>query len=160
MADAISTDLFRQELLMILTETFESVIGIYLEPKTTLLETLETITAEEASRPISATCASIAAQVAHTRFYVDNYLYTAQTGHDAEADWGEIWRTVAAVTPEEWDASKAALRESYTRLRTLVQTYDGFGAQYTLASAFGVVAHSAFHLGQIRQALCTVQSRG
>jgi len=159
MTDAISVDRFREELLMVLTETFESVIGIYLDPNTTLLETLETITAEEASLPVSATCASIAAQVAHTRFYVENYLRSAQGGSDEEVDWGEIWRTVEAVTPEEWEASKAALRESYARLRRLIENYGGFGYQYTLAEAFGVVAHSAFHLGQIRQALCTIQQR-
>lgn len=70
MADALSTGHFRHELPMILTETFESVIGIYLEPQTTLFDTLETITVEQAPRPISATCASIAAQVAHSAFHL------------------------------------------------------------------------------------------
>ena len=53
-----------------LQETFEKVGGIYLDPGTSLFETLATINAEEASQPVSAHCASLAAQVKHVIFYI------------------------------------------------------------------------------------------
>ncbi len=159
MSTTISIDLFRNELLMVLGETFENVMGIYLDRNTSLFETLESITAEEASQPVSAFCASIAAQVAHTRFYIDTLIHFIETDTDERVDWGEIWRTVEAVTPAEWEESKAALRESYTRLRVLIQTYDKFESNNAIGGAIGMVAHTAYHLGEIRQALCTIQQR-
>lgn len=47
----------------ILDETLDSHHGLYLDKVTSLFETLATVSAEEASRPVSASCASIAAQV-------------------------------------------------------------------------------------------------
>jgi len=68
-------------------ETFEHVHGIYLDRGTSLFETLETISAEEASRPVSAKCASIAGQVEHVRFYIEvleKYLRGEDPG---KVDW-------------------------------------------------------------------------
>ena len=59
------------ELFELFEETFEQVHGIYLDGGTSLFETLATISAEEASLPVSATCATLAAQVEHVRFYLD-----------------------------------------------------------------------------------------
>jgi len=70
MSKQIPADSFTKELYELLDETFNQVHGIYLDKGTSLFETLETITAEQASRPVSATCASIAAQVEHVRFYL------------------------------------------------------------------------------------------
>ena len=60
---------------------------MYLDGGTSLFETLATITAEEASRPVSAACASLAAQVEHVRFYldvVDDYLLNQEP---SKVDW-------------------------------------------------------------------------
>src|SRR4051812_38386277 len=98
MTDSTNTlhDLITKEFLDVFTETFESVMGIYLDRKTSLFETLEMITAEEASKPISATCASIAAHVEHVRFYIE-HLGAHMRGEDpGKADWGNIWSTIEA----------------------------------------------------------------
>src|SRR3712207_2820795 len=71
MARQIELDRFTQELYAPLDETFERAQGIYLDRGTSPFETLATISAEEASRRVSATCASIAAQVEHVRFYLE-----------------------------------------------------------------------------------------
>jgi hypothetical protein len=52
-------DCFTTELYDLLSETFEKTQGIYLDRGTSLLETMETISAEQASRPVSAKGASI-----------------------------------------------------------------------------------------------------
>ena len=157
MANAISPDLFRNELLELLEETFERSHGIYLDRNTSLFETLDTISAAEASIPVSATCASLAAQVAHVRFYLDVLMKYITTETNERVDWGEIWRTVEAVTPEEWDTSRQQLRDSYQTLRAMVTAYEKWDMPDAIGGAIGMVAHSAYHLGEIRQALCTLR---
>src|SRR5690349_24260351 len=61
----------KKPLLRCLEETFSEVHGIYLDKGTTLFETLEGISADEASQRISSNTATIAAQVEHVRFYLD-----------------------------------------------------------------------------------------
>lgn len=153
----IAAEAFKAAVLDLLEETFERSHGIYLDRSTSLFETLDTITADEASQPVSSTCASIAAQVTHTTFYLDVLMKFIETGEDERVDWGEIWRTVEAVTPEEWNATKAALRTAYDKLRGIVQNYEGFDNEDAISGAMGMIAHSAYHLGEIRQALCTVR---
>lgn len=159
MTSTISVEQFRRELLLVVEEAFENVHGIFLDRNTTLFETLDSISADEASQPVSATCASIAAQVAHTRFYIDRVIDYMVTGANKRVDWGEIWRTVEAVTPEEWEASKAALRDSHQRLLAQINAYDKWETEHAIGGAIGLVAHTAYHLGEIRQALCTVRQR-
>lgn len=59
MAPQIPLEWFTKALDGLLNETFSNVQGIYLDRGTSLFETLETISAEDASRPVSATCAFI-----------------------------------------------------------------------------------------------------
>ncbi len=148
---------FRNELLELLDETFEHVHGIYLDGGTSLFETLETISAEEASRPVSTTCATLAAQVEHVRFYLDvleDVLLKQDTG---AVDWQEIWRTVHGVTPEEWEASKGRLRDSYQRVLKLMKSFDTWEGENEISGSLAILVHTAYHLGEIRQALCTVK---
>ncbi len=149
-------DMLVETLSMTLEETFEHVHGIYLDRNTSLLETLETVSAAEASRPVSATCASLAAQVAHVTFYLNIMLEYGEGRDPGKVDWGKIWRTVRDVTPDEWEASKQELRAAYQRVRAFITTADDWEAEDVLDGAFNCVVHSAYHLGEIRQALCTV----
>lgn len=91
--------LWKTNLFEILDETFEQVQGIYLDKGTSLFETLATITATEASQPISSHCASIAAQVNHVHYYLDVLSgYMRQHPPDV-VDWPASWHvtTVSAV---------------------------------------------------------------
>lgn len=157
MTDKTLNVVMTEAVLTALDETFENVRGMYLDKGTSLFETLATVTAEEASRPVSATCATIAAQVAHITFYID-VLLRFMRGERPAVDWGEIWRTVSAVTPEEWAASQARLRESYAQLRVLASatTWEG---ENEVGGALALLMHNAYHLGEIRQALCTVRAQ-
>jgi hypothetical protein len=89
----IATDSFKKELFDLLEETFEQVQGIYLDRGTSFFETLETIPAEEASRPVSTKCASIAAQVEHVRFYLRVLLEGClQKKTIGKVDWEKSWQ--------------------------------------------------------------------
>lgn len=157
MADNSMKAPFVAAVLSVLDETFEQVQGIYLDRGTSLFETLATVSAEEASRPVSATCASLAAQVEHTRFYLDVTIGFAQGNPPEKIDWHEIWNTVREVTPEEWEASKDNLRQTYERLLELVRTFENWDDEDVIQGTLSVLVHTAYHLGEIRQALCTLR---
>jgi len=147
---------FRSNLLQLMTETFENPMGIYLDPNTSLFQTLYTVTAAEASIPVGNKCASLAAQVAHMTFFIESFERFALQGDNSPRDWGLIWRTVEKVTPQEWDAYKSKLREAYDRMMKLFRENPAWNED-TMGGALSIVVHSAYHLGEIRQALCTLK---
>jgi hypothetical protein len=116
-----------------------------------MFETLATITAEEASIPISSQSASLAAQVNHVRFYIDALLEQRQN-----ADWAGSWR-VGTVTEAEWQDLIARLQSSTEQARTFIQTFDGWDERF-MGGAIAIVAHCAYHLGEIRQGICVLRS--
>ena len=111
---------FANNLFLLMEETFEAKHhGIYLDDGTSLFETLETVSAEEASIPVGNKCASLAAQVAHVTFYIESFERFALQGDNSPRDWGLIWRTVEKVTPEEWESYKTKLKKAYLRMDKL-----------------------------------------
>ena len=74
-----------------------------------------------------------------------------------DADWGAIWRTVQVVTPEEWAVLKQQLEQTYRRISTMLHGLDSWDDEVSIGGALAIVVHSAYHLGEIRQALCTLK---
>ena len=157
MPDTIATEVVTSLIFDGFKETFEDTQGIYLDKGTTLFETLATISAEEASRPLSANCATLAAQVEHVRFYMEVLERYMQGENVSGADWGAVWRTVSAVTPEEWEASKARLRATYERIVGEMREIADWNSDNAIGGPLGIIIHTAYHLGEIRQALCTLK---
>jgi hypothetical protein len=156
MSEQILLQRFTRDLFDILDETFGQHHGIYLDRNTSLFQTLDTISAEEASKPVSERCATIAAQVEHITFYLEVLERGLRGEEIGRVDWGEIWRTVAAVTAEEWDASKQRLKARYGNILELMQTSTWEGED-DIGEALAILVHTAYHLGEIRQALCVVK---
>jgi DinB family protein len=154
----IPVDRFKRQLLECLEETFSKVLGIYLDKRTTLYETLEGVSAAEASRAISSNSATIAAQVEHVRFYLDVLDEFMRTGIDKKNNWREIWETVREVTPEQWDDIKRRLRESHERVLATINSNETWSGEHDISAALGVLAHTAYHLGGIRQALGAIRA--
>ena len=122
-----------------------------------MFETLATVSAEEASIPVGGKCATLAAQVKHVAFYLDVLEKAVRTQQEERQDWGKIWRETSAVTPEEWDAVKSSLRQSYDRIKALLNDMTEWSSEQQIANAIGIIVHTAYHLGEIRQALCTLK---
>ncbi len=157
MSTEIQAEHFRNALYTLLDETFDNVQGIYLDKGTSLFETLATITAVEASMPVGAQCATLAAQVKHVAFYLDVLEQNVRTQQYAPQDWGQIWRETGNVTPAEWEALKLAVRESYGRIKALLHDTSAWPSEWHIVGAIATVVHTAYHLGEIRQALCTLK---
>jgi hypothetical protein len=156
MSAQIQTDHFTKALYALLDETFDNVQGYFLDKGTSLFETLATISAEEASVPVGGKCATLAAQVKHVAFYLDVVDKTVRDPSYPRVDWGEIWRTVSSVTSDEWDAIRAELRANYNRILSLIKDTPAW-EEAQIGGAIAVIAHTAYHLGEIRQALCSVK---
>ena len=153
----IQVEHFKSALYTLLDETFDNVHGFYLDGGTSLFETLATISAKEASVPVGGRCATLAAQVKHVAFYLDVLERSVRTQHSERQDWGKIWRETSSVSPEEWERIKAQLRDSYDRIKRLISDTAEWPGEQPIGEAIAAVVHTAYHLGEIRQALCTVQ---
>ena len=146
-------------LFKFIDETFSRTHGLYLDKGTSLYVTLDSVTAEEASRSASPATATIAAQVEHVRFYLDviNEMVNTQD-FDKKYDWREIWETVGEVTPEQWDDLKRRLRESHARVMETVGALENWGGPFDVGAVVSIIAHTAYHLGGIRQALGVIRA--
>jgi hypothetical protein len=122
-----------------------------------MFETLATISAEEASVPVGGKCATLAAQVKHVAFYLDVLENALRTQKFERQDWGKIWRETSAVSPEEWEAHKVSLRESYDHLKALINETSEWENERQNGVVIATIVHTAYHLGEIRQALCTLK---
>lgn len=155
-ANQIEQEHFLNSLFALLDETFENHHGIFLDENTALFQTLETVSAEEASVPVGGKCASLAAQVAHVTFYLEvleRYIFFNDT---SRVDWGEIWRRVEKVTAVEWQASKSKLEATYRRIDKALHEKETWN-ENAIGGAMAIIVHTAYHLGEIRQALCTLK---
>lgn len=157
MADQIQVDHFTDALYTLLDETFDNVHGYFLDKSTSMFETLATISAEEASVPVGGKCATLAAQVKHVAFYLDVLERSVRTGTYERVDWGEIWRTTKEVNASEWEDLKIGLRESYDRIKALISDTPAWPSEREIGGAIATIVHTAYHLGEIRQALCTLK---
>ncbi|MCB0062585.1 MAG: hypothetical protein KDE19_10740 [Caldilineaceae bacterium] len=153
----IEVETFTKALYMLLDETFDNVQGFYLDKGTSMFETLATLSAAEASIPVGGKCATLAAQVKHVAFYLDVLEHSVRTQQFAPVDWGQIWRETSEVTPEEWEVLKASLRGSYDRIKALINDTTQWPSEREIGGAIAMIVHTAYHLGEIRQALCIVK---
>ena len=158
MSAQIPVKRFKRALLDCLDETFSGVRGIYLDKGTTLYETLDGVSAEEASQAASSKSASIAAQVEHIRFYLDVIDDYMRTGIDKTNNWREIWETVHQVTPDEWEEMKRRLRASHERVMATLNSFEKWDGKYDIRGGLSILVHTAYHLGGIRQALGAIRA--
>jgi hypothetical protein len=151
MSDQIPTAILPKTQLTLFNEVMSEVTGYFLDDGATMFETLAQISSEEASQPVSRQNACLAAQVNHVQFYLDATLQ--QTEH---ADWDGSWN-VGPVTVAEWRDLIARLRVSTERARTFISTFDDSNEGH-LSDAIALIAHSAYHLGEIRQGISVIRT--
>jgi len=154
-ANPVPIEQIRASLLTLLDETFEKGSVAYLDRGTSLFETLEGVNAETASRAVSPSRSSIAAHVDHIRFYLDIAQRSMRGEAVGEIDWKESWR-LQKVTPEKWEELKGHLRQTYKGVLAAVKGQDAWDRPQDVTDSLAILAHTAYHLGAIRQALGTV----
>ncbi|MGC4107331.1 MAG: hypothetical protein QM753_13490 [Thermomicrobiales bacterium] len=151
---AALTDVIRTDALDLLEEVFVTHHGYILDRGTSMFETLAGIDAVTASLAYSPTCGTLAAQVNHTRFYLDVVLRSVRDGDNTPANWDSSWE-VGEVTDAEWTELVAGLRASYDEVHAFISSRETWD-EASVGDAMAIVAHSAYHLGEIRQALAVI----
>jgi hypothetical protein len=134
----------------LLRETFEGspegAQSAYLDRGVGFFSTLDTVSADAASTEFHGT--TIAAQTEHAKFYLDR-LCEYINGRTEAVNWEDSW-LIETVNDTEWDALRSSVRKAYENsLKCLAESRGWTGMQTGMA--MGMIAHSAYHLGAIRQ---------
>jgi hypothetical protein len=72
-------------------------------------------------------------------------------------DYFLVWRETGAVTPAEWGDIQNELRAGYNRIKTLIAETPDWNSEMNIGGAIVVTTYTAYHLGELRQALCTLK---
>ena len=64
----------------------------------------------------------------------------------------------AGVDQAEWERMLADLRATYERIKGHLDDADQWEGINELSSMLGIIVHSAYHLGEIRQMMCHLKS--
>lgn len=154
-----TTDRLQKKALQFLEETFERHHGIYLDEGTSFFETLESVTAEEASNHASDRTASIAAHVSHVVYGMDVLQKSIRGERLGKLNWREIWENDRPVSPAEWSERVEALHAEYANVRRLLGDPATWEREGAMGGFMEITVHTAYHLGAIRQALAVIRSR-
>lgn len=141
---------FVESIAYLLRETFEGSPegqpSAYLDRGIGFFSTLAGIDAETASKEFHGT--TIAAQTEHAKFYLDR-LCEFINGRTERVNWEDSW-LIETVNASEWNALRESVRRAYENaLHCLAEERQWTEIQAGMA--IGLVAHSAYHLGAIRQ---------
>jgi hypothetical protein len=141
---------FVEAVAYLLRETFEGSPpgqpSAFLDRGVGFFNTIDELSAVAASTEFHGT--TIAAQTEHAKFYLDR-LCEFLNGRTTSVNWEDSW-LIETVTDDEWAALRTTVRKSYEDvLRCLAEISDWNERQAGMA--VGMVAHTAYHLGAVRQ---------
>ena len=155
-ANYIEKEHFVKNVAYILRETFEGSPegqgSAYLDRGVGVFNTLDNLSAAEVSREFGDT--TIAAQTEHAKFYLDR-LCEFMHGRTEAVNWEQSW-LIETVSDEEWDMLRAGMRKSYENALLCFAGIETWNDDNT-GEAIAIVAHTAYHLGAIRQMMKSAQ---
>jgi hypothetical protein len=112
--------------------------------------TIGVLSAAEASRAAGPAHTTIAGHINHLCSSL-GLSTRAIRGKPAGRDRSTNW-TVTAVDDKQWTDLRASLRREYGALLVTLETHSKWDED-SLGDAIGAIAHTAYHLGAIRQRL-------
>jgi hypothetical protein len=156
---AVAQSYFNEAVFQLLKEAFEGPAptgpSAFLNKGTGLFQTLDSVSAQVAStqsRPVGST---VAAHSEHVRFYVEVHQKLLQ-GSTEPIDWDTSWR-LKTVNSAEWDVLRQELRRAYANLIEYLRGVSNWGED-EIDVSMAVIAHTAYHLGAIRQLIVALKS--
>lgn len=148
--NTIADSRFVESAAYLLRETFEGSPdgqpSAYLDRGIGIFNTLDDVSAAQASKEVASM--TIAAQTEHAKFYLDR-LCEFINGRTERVNWEDSW-LIETVSDAEWNALRAAVRKSYENALHCLANVDDW-TQERVGMAMGLVAHTAYHFGAIRQ---------
>ncbi|MEX0727219.1 MAG: hypothetical protein WD065_13180 [Planctomycetaceae bacterium] len=153
-----STDpIFQRALIKLLVEIFDGPPGdeaYLLNPGDPgLLRQLETVNAQAASTRPMPGATTIASHVDHVHYGLTlmNRWAAGEPNPWATADWNASWQR-KTVTEDQWRTLRDNLRRETEQWRSAAAVHADWN-DTTAAGALSSAAHTAYHLGAIRQIL-------
>lgn len=156
--NSISSVDFVESVAYLLRETFEgSPAGqpsAFLDRGVGFFDTLAGLSADDASREVASM--TIAAQTEHAKFYLDR-LCEFIGGRTEKVNWEDSW-LIETVNDSEWDALRASVKKTYEVALTCLAKVDEWDTR-KVGMSIGLVAHTAYHLGAVRQIAKAARSK-
>lgn len=141
---------FVESIAYLLRETFEGSPegqpSAYLDQGIGIFSTLSELSAEAVSKEFKGT--TVAAQTEHAKFYLDR-LCEFVNGRTERVNWEDSW-LIETVNDTEWKALLESVKKSYENTLRCLAAVDEW-SEDRVGMAIGMVAHTAYHLGAIRQ---------
>ena len=142
-------------LLRMLREAFEGPPGPWTyftdtSPGSGLFGTIDGLSAAQASHVGGPGRTTIAGHIQHLSASIA-LATRGLRGESPSRDRSRSW-TVATVNDAAWAAARARLRDEYQKLLVAVETHAAWDED-ALGTAMGAIAHTAYHLGAVRQRL-------
>lgn len=154
----MSIDVFRPWALTLLAEVFgvaDPASSYILDSgRDGLLGTIDTLSAEVASRAPTPDQATIASHCGHILFLV-NYFAAYERGETPEADWPGSW-SIRVVDEIAWQALRSDLRHAYVNLVARLEDRTEW-PDAAVSALMLLLTHAAYHVGEIRQRLLWVR---
>jgi hypothetical protein len=145
---------FCTNLLKLLSEAFEGPPPLegsaFLDKGGGLFQTLATVTAARASRAPAPGAPTLAAHCIHLGYYART-LHEFMRGGRPRVDWPSSWE-VQTVSDEQWTVVCQELRDTYASLVVSIRAVETW-ADEEIGDSLAILAHTAYHLGAIRQLL-------
>lgn len=144
------------ELKDVIQEAFDGPSGngscfVDSRPNTGIFGTLNQLTAQEASHSINGTV--MAAHADHIRYYLW-VINEILEGRKPEKDWEESWE-IKKVNEAQWEKIRGNLRKEYDAAMDHIESIE---TEEQYSWVLGDLAHSAYHLGALRQMLKVVKA--
>jgi hypothetical protein len=141
---------FVEAVAYLLRETFEGspegLPSAFLDRGTGIFSTLNALSAEQVSHGINGT--TIAAHTEHAKFYLDR-LCEFINGRTEKVNWEDSW-LIETVSENEWNALRATVQRTYENTLQCIASVEEWNERQ-VGMAIGLIAHTAYHLGAIRQ---------
>ncbi|HUR96982.1 MAG TPA: hypothetical protein VMZ26_02825 [Pyrinomonadaceae bacterium] len=157
--DLIPKQQFVGAVAYLLRESFEGspegLPSAFLDRGVGFFSTLKDVSAADASKEFTGT--TIAAQTEHAKFYLDR-ICEFINGRTERVNWEDSW-LIETVDDAEWAALQESVRKAYENLLRCLASVEDWSEDRT-GMAIGMVAHTAYHLGAIRQIVKAVKSNG
>ena len=148
--NSLQTEHFIESVAYLLRETFEGSPegqpSAYLDRGIGFFTTIDALSAEQVSHEFGDT--TIVAQIEHAKFYLDR-LCEFIGGRTERVNWEDSW-LIETVNDEEWTALRSTVKKAYENALKCLATTDSWDTSKA-GMAIGLIAHSAYHLGAIRQ---------
>ena len=118
-----------------------------------LLGTINALSAEVASAAPMKDQATIASHCGHVLFLLQ-YFAAYERGETPDADWEGSW-AIRTIDDAAWLALRQELQTTYDNLIERLKVRDAW-PEAAIAASMMLLAHCAYHVGEIRQRLLWV----